>query len=1172
MKQILFTVAFTIFLSANLFAQNQILQELIDLPAPPPISKTEKENDGKIVRDEDFYDDKNVPSDDAAIEDVFDYWKRKAAGSYYGNNKPPQISAKNASRLIEKFALEPENLSNFLKILPKDSAIAEKVKNVFDVSQQAEGIDNNWRELVKGWLKFNSKFYINEMAVEVSNAKDQIKYGTVANEDELIALTKLDWETAKPILRKLEADKANIRTLTLAKTLLYKDAIAVKDESSIEKYRNELKEIVSNRNFPARARDSAIEALSETEWNGQDNWYLSLLEDESLLSPTDGNYLLTPLTTITSKNPDKWVPILTKLIGNKNRAIHTAAVLSLMEIKRKDSLEPLLPWLSNPDWTDIHWSGNDRVAYMQIVSNFDLPESVPGLIWIVENEDENAHWAARSLGKFKDQSATPALKNSLQRIKDESDRTTIIEALIDCDGLTVEEQMSALENYAEFIKKPENVEKIQKSLYSRESLLTAQVSIGKFLSERNEPSEDLIRLAIERQKILQKEKPEAAKVLSGIMAKWQGRLIDLEMIDRIADGKADVETIIGALARRKELKERVSNELYILRGKSGLAGATAACLIEDDNDILSAFHSEDVETQIGTLACARLLRKSLPVRKVGVLLDSPNRLLTLAAERYLESEDSPEAGQLVLSKHPGEALILGARTSFNPAKKSEDSPMLSRLFGSVDRTYGGYLRPETTYAESDKFEDKLRDELKSNPELLEIYTIVPSYVVRVFKDRIIFTALEDKARFREGEISKEHFEDLKRFLDASNLEETPPIFGSCHHNCGSFEYARFNRNGGRRFYAYTNFTRFITIWAKFQMLGEANSVKTHYYLSDKIKGLEFLFADKRFHPQAVWKNGDDFRVLVSDEERKSQIEEEIRKLDKIDEDNEDLDYEIRGKNARQRRIDRAVEHYEWREFKDGKLGERVDEPIEIPFLRDKLAFPVADKLRNNDSIEQSRFGNYEIRAGENNEGGLWKTNRSERIEFKKGIYSNPIVSGNWVVAAKAEQDWAAPNNVVRINLQTGKESKINLPPAEEFQPIAFVAALNKVLLYRGKEAYSTLNPTVAEYYLLDANTGKTELIKGEFQPLITNTFRPLQPTGKTNEFWATVYSRAKNETDFGVYNTQNFSFKPLMKLPETLLNSTEIWVDEKTAKIYFIYGDDFGRENHLLRLPLPTAK
>ncbi|MCY7375224.1 MAG: hypothetical protein LH472_04545, partial [Pyrinomonadaceae bacterium] len=286
-------------------------------------------------------------------------------------------------------------------------------------------------------------------------------------------------------------------------------------------------------------------------------------------------------------------------------------------------------------------------------------------------------------------------------------------------------------------------------------------------------------------------------------------------------------------------------------------------------------------------------------------------------------------------------------------------------------------------------------------------------------------------------------------------------------------------------------------------------------------------------------------------------------------ENEDLDYEIKGKNARQRRIDRAFEHYEWREFKNGKLGGMIDEPVALPFLRDKLTFPAVQNLRSNDSVWQSKSRDYEIRAGEYNEGGLWKTNRSEQIEFKKGVYSNPIVSGNWAVAAKADLDWSAPNYIVRVNLQTGRESKINLPPAEEFYPVALVAAHHKVLLYRGKQAYSTLNPTVAEYYLLDANTGKTESVKGEFQPLITQGFRPLQPTDKPNEFWATIYSRAKNETDIGVYNTQNFTFKPLMNLPEILLDSTEIWIDKTAQKVYFIYGDDDGRERHLLGLPFP---
>ena len=1177
MKKILLSIVFCAFLSINLYAQNNLLRELVDLPAPPPIAKMNEANGEKPQRSEDFYDKKNVPPDDAPIEDLIDFWKRQ---NFIADSHPNKIkpSEKTLVRLIESVKAKPENLSNILTLLPINSETSVIVKDIYDT--RFSNLDENQQESIKKWLKYKSPYFSDELFAEAQNAKDHKIYKTIGKEEELRVLAKVDWEKAESLLKRLEDDKNNPRTALFAKRLIYEHAIEEKDSATIDKYRDEFKKVVENKSASGYERDDALDALlqKDSEQN-LDDWFLSLFEDETLLKLSLSESGITlPLNSIVLQNPDKWIPIMTKLIGNKNPAVHNAVVQALVQFQlqsaRKDALEPLLPWISNPDWAKVETDGRFRL--IQSLDEVDLPESVPGLIWVLENDPESytRSYAADSLAKYKDPRIAGAMKTALEKEPQETHRRRIIYALIRNESLTDAEQMSDLESYAEAVSKPGGFKQVEeREEYEVKNPLPIEVSIGKYLARQTEPSEDFILLAVERVKILQKEKPGVAKILSGIMSKWQGRLIDLEMLDRIADGKADVETMVGALARRAELKERVSNELFAMRGKSGLASAIAACLIEDENDIVSAFHNENVETNIGTLACARLLQKSLPIREVGALLDSPNKLLALAAERYLESEDSPESQQMILAKHPNEALILGARAAFNPAKKSEYSPMLGKLFSSVDKSYGSYLRPETlNYAELDKFEDKLRTEIKANPDLLEVYTIVPSYIIRVYKNRIVFTVLEDKARYREGNLKKEQLEELKRFLDASNLEQTPPIFGSCHYNCGTFEYARFNRNGGRRFFAYTAIESFIGIWTKFQTLGESDSVKIHYYLQDKIKGLEVLSTAKQLQPQAIWKNGDDFRVLVSDEERKAQIEGETAKSDKIDEDNEDLDYEVKSKNARQRRIDRAFEHYEWREFKNGKLGGAVDEPAEIPFLRDKLTFPTVQNLANNNSVWQSKSGNYEVRAGEFSEGGLWKTNRSERIEFKKGVYSNPIVSGNWVVAAKAEENWSPPNYVVRINLQTGKESKINLPPAEEFYPIAFVPAHNKVLLCRGKEAYSTLNPTVTEYYLLDTNTGKSELVKGEFQPLITQTFRPLQPTGKPNEFWATVYSRAENKTEIGVYNTQDFTFKSLMKLPEILLNGMDIWIDEKEAKVYFIYTGGYGSEAHLLSLPFPEIE
>ena len=78
----------------------------------------------------------------------------------------------------------------------------------------------------------------------------------------------------------------------------------------------------------------------------------------------------------------------------------------------------------------------------------------------------------------------------------------------------------------------------------------------------------------------------------------------------------------------------------------------------------------------------------------------------------------------------------------------------------------------------------------------------------------------------------------------------------------------------------------------------------------------------------------------------------------------------------------------------------------------------------------------------------------------------------------------------------------------------------------------------------------------------TKESRVLQKTANADEFWAAIPNEAKKETSIGRYNTKTFKFTEEMKIPQILLDSMKIWVDEKDAKIYFIY------EGHLLSLPL----
>ena len=108
-------------------------------------------------------------------------------------------------------------------------------------------------------------------------------------------------------------------------------------------------------------------------------------------------------------------------------------------------------------------------------------------------------------------------------------------------------------------------------------------------------------------------------------------------------------------------------------------------------------------------------------------------------------------------------------------------------------------------------------------------------------------------------------------------------------------------------------------------------------------------------------------------------------------------------------------------------------------------------------------------------------------------------------------------------------------------------------------------PDAPEYYLLDAATGRTELVKGNFAPLEQIDKRPLQPTGKPDEFWAALPDADNNKTQIGRYNARSFTFQPVLLLPHIAFDSMDLWVDEGNGKVYVTY------EGQLLRVPLLAA-
>lgn len=1190
-----------------------LLKELLNLPAPPPDELLSDDvKSPVVVRDPEFYDVNRVPPDDAPIEDLLAYWGRQnqnPANTLSRYNLKP--SEKTVERILEFCEDNPGLLYSFLNIFPGNPKTAESIKRSYEQSLQDEELTYISQQL-RQWLTYNSNFYVDELLKKAERVRDNENY--IVNQRELLALARVDWEKAAPILERLVNDSSQPVSATLARWAFYAHAIETDNDADINKYRRQLQDTVENRNLLPGNRDLAMDALvTQPNWEGRDDWYISLFSDETLYKLDR----FTGLATILRFTPpEKMVPAMVKLVESKNPAVRKAAIKNLTNYLYEaniDAVRALLPWLTNPNWAgDVE----GRSSLIAALARVDLPESVPGLITILTNEPENRMAAAQSLTRYKDARAVPALKLALANETSIYSRNVFINAISECGGYSDDEKLFALETYATAISTPEGLEKLNKDLgyYEQDSEpkrnVPLTVSIGKFVAEQNEPSDGLAMRAIERLKFLRKSKPAVANALAEIMRSWKGRIIYLERLRQIRDGEADLETILTALARRKEIRELNPNDVFALRNASGIGRGIGVCLAEESAEFLNILGQKDALALTAMLGCARLLRVKLPVTEIGTFLKNANKTLAIAAERYLETEDSVEARSLVLAEHQGEAVILGARQAFIPdVKNVYYSESLRELFESV---VGRGFFPGK-YSNLDKIEETLRNEMKANADLLVVYALLPNkpteqQVVRVFKDKITFTNYEDTARYREKTLSAKEYEDFYRLLIDEKVDSTMPLGGACY-DCVANEFVMFGRGGGRRvFFVEGSFERspIIKIIEQFETFNQGN-LKLHYLLADKIKGLEVLLADDKFEARSVWKNGNDLRVLVEDTEKKEELENELLEQFKI-ENSVEIDPDItaayyaelqkRRESQEKRREEIKYAHFFWRGVDSGKLGEILPQPLEMPFLYDENQVPEAVRINPNPRAWQVRAGNYEIRTVYSEESGLYKISRlQEPVKLKDGNYDSPIVTadGNWVIASKRGEEWQDPKSLVRINIQTGKEFPVNLPPADIFAPIAFIASQNKVLIYRarGKKFYyegryeresqadddeeetkpiqpdkndKNPSPLTPEYYLLDAATGTTQAVKGEFRPLEQQTYRPLQMTTAPNEYWAAIYDKKLKETSIGRYNTKTFTFVSVTKLPDIKLDSMDIWVDEKEAKVYFVY------ETHLLAVPLQNPQ
>ena len=1245
-------------------AEKNLLENLLNLPAPPPPNPLVPNLRRQRVSE--FYNRNKAPGDDAPLGDLLDYWRvMNRLDSKY--TYKPDASAGTLDRLRGEIENNPELLPELINTFPETAESASFIKNLYDREQSENKYGEAWSNQVETWLTYHSGYFSDRLVQAAETVGDTGEY--VSNQAELLALARIDWSKAKPILERLLGDNNQPVAQTLARWAFYQHALRENDSSDIDRYRRELQATVENKNAKPGDRDLAMDALIESgDFEGRDDWYYTLLEDETLHDLRVNNSSYTGLTTLLNHSaPEKYTAKMLELLRSGSPAVRSAAVRNLSTLlgeKNPEVVRALIPWLENPKWAKE--TNGQRRLLVTALGEFQMPESVDGLIAVL-NEKQTAESrmssmsnmmmssnsmsmngnmgntavvvqtvrpggageeyesypyrdiAVTALAAQKDFRAAAPLLLLLPQV-DTWQRGNIVRAMLASRAFSVPEQVEALEFVIREARSNANANMMMSNAnmmtanmvmtantnsypiwdaddleepppppppavtmmvnkmtnanasynYQRPAFNPADIKplLGMQLINQPNAEDELVTALINRIETLDKDDPMVAYSLRQIIQNWNGAAVNRLLLRDLKNNRAGLDATVKILSLRKQMRENQSGEVADARAGNSIAAGIGACIFEDAGGYNALLEGEDLEARTAMLACARLIRAELPVQKVAENLKSPNKLLATAAERYLESEDSPEARRIVLSLHPNEAKILGAK-GFFPA--SEDSyggsQFLSELFASIGDapqmpSYYFYSQYSEDLAATEK---KLQKEVKENRELLGVYAYDDNFI-RIYKDRAVFSWQEDPARYRERNLTQEEFDGVKNYLATERAADLPPFLGSCESDCEGKELIMLGAQGGRRVFTMNGSQpKFFAGLERIFTEMRQPPAKLHYWLEKTIAGLEILFENENLQAESVWKAGDDFRVLINNESRRKEIDKELERQDADDDkklyESEDEsgydDYEKLEAGKRKRREGREFENYSWYKLASGELAGIIEQPNGFEFL------PKLDGTTPRAAKGQwkARAAGFEIRGDSD---GLYKITNGRAVKIRENYFVKPVVTANgrWAVATKYGEEEGA--TLVRINLQTNREFRIRFENDTNPEAVAYLPAINKVLLFSGtyyeyEESEDTTEKT-GNYYFLDAETGAVQPVKGVIRPLAQQTFRPLQPTGAPDEFWAAIPGKSKENTQIGTYNAKTLTFKPLMKISQIAFNSMQMWVD--AGKVYFVY------EGHLLSLPL----
>jgi hypothetical protein len=1098
-----------------------IIEDLLKFPAPTPGNVPE----GRPEKAKFSWN--SPPPDDAPVEVLGLYWGQ------IDDSTKMKASASTRSRLLEACVQKPELTASLLKILPQTPQAQDTIKRIYDGN--AESLSEGGRDELKKYLKLNTKYFREELVADASAAADDSEGGYVAKEEELATLARLDWPKAKPILKKFAASPMPRRAV-LAKTLLFRHY--GRQDSNGAALFADLKAVVENQKALGYCRDRAADALLSSEWQGRDEWFLKLFKDPTLSKLHDGMYLRHPLVDRVGDSPDHWIPIITRMIGNSNRAVHDNAVECLIQFQlrnaRKDALTPLLPWLMNPKWS----SASDRLRLIQSVDELDIRESVPALIAVLnQNVDEAERaYAANSLIHFRDPRAIPELRRGMPSIVDADYRRMFITALMAAGGLTDQEQATDIEAYATMASTKDGADALEKADYAWPKVpLPVPVSVGQYLAEREAPSDGTMRLLLSRAENVGSSEPALADLLRDIVHRWPTTVGDRDIAARIQQESASARSIAYVLRRRDKFATNCPDAVGGSINSSGVPAGVFAVLSGDKHREMTILQGTDAAAIASLLASARLIREPLPLDEVARHYNSSDPQLEHVAGAYLAAEDSPHAREIFSLKSKG-LVIVGARQ-------------------------GGGDPGHHSYTDFDKREAELLSLMSGHGSYDEVYALLTAgywgdggqTVIARKGDSVTITFYDDPSRRYQRSLEKEEFEQLKSFVESEKVDDLGPLSQMVFDGM-QYEYVHLTTAQGRRVFmnnpgdSDSGGSVYDRLCGLFYKLLRAERLTIEYADLKKLPGFEVLVADERFHVIGFWKDGsaERFRIYPG-----------------RDRGSASMAFSNLGSANVTQPIPKG-ENPIWVDIAGGAIKE-VPAPALFPPENPNSVVPAEfekeNEQRQSSSLAMLSRGAVVYRVGElHDKSGFWRfeAGRAPKLLVSGDVLA-PAISedGKWALLAKSHGSWVDPNGLVRVNLSSGEVLSVDVPEADTLEPIAYVPEQKRFLAYRAKDmptdSHKPVGPDKPEYWLVDPETGKAGVTSGEIRPLTHVGVRQLQPAAKSGLYWAALPSEKNGGTDIGLYDAKSLNFTPQMHVPELIFNSQALWIDEQSKTAYIVY-------------------